>query len=64
MFNRIRKLICKILFKFSKKNVFYITGPELLPPPLSNEEEHEAIEKMKTDQIHKEFIRDLYIFLH
>lgn len=49
MFSKIRKLISKILLKFQRNNIFYISGPELLPPPLSLEEESEIIEKLKTD---------------
>ena len=49
MLNKIRKFLCKIFLKFSKKGVFYISGPELLPPPLSAEEEFEIIERMQTD---------------
>ena len=49
MFNVLRNFFNKIFAKFNRNNVFYISGPELLPPPLSNEEELETIEKMKTD---------------
>ncbi len=48
MFN-LRLFIAKIISKFNKKSVFYISGPELLPPPLTNEEEIDAIERMSTD---------------
>ena len=46
---KIKAIIFKILSKFRRNGVFYISGPELLPPPLTNEEEMEAIEKMQTD---------------
>ena len=46
---KIKAIIFKILSKFRRNGVFYISGPELLPPPLTNEEEVEAIEKMQTD---------------
>ncbi len=45
----LKRLFKKMIFKFSKKGIFYISGPELLPAPLSNEEEMEAIEKMNSD---------------
>lgn len=48
---QISALISKVrIFIFSIKNdCFYINGPELLPPPLSREEEAEAISRIKTD---------------
>ncbi len=45
----LKLLFEKIILKFSKKGIFYISGPELLPAPLSNEEEMEAIERMNSD---------------
>jgi hypothetical protein len=44
-----KKIIIKIFYKINKNGVFYISGPELLPPPLSNEEEIDAINKMPYD---------------
>ncbi len=43
MHNIIRKLL--LIFKFKKRDegVFYINGPDLLPPPLTKEEEAKAI---------------------
>ena len=50
LFDKIRFAFTKILnFFFSKKQVFYINGPELLPPPLSPEEEQEAIDALGKD---------------
>lgn len=49
MFNKIKNLILKFILKFKKSNIFYISGPELLPPPLSTEEENEIIDKLKID---------------
>ena len=37
-FETLKKLYIKIVTAFSQK-VFYINGPETLPPPLSREEE-------------------------
>ena len=48
-------ILCKIrlfirkLFKISDDEIFYINGPETLPPPLSPAEEADAIAKMKDD---------------
>lgn len=51
--------ICKILFKLGLiKKVFYINGPETLPPPLSNEEEAEVLSRLSTD---KEAVRETLI---
>lgn len=48
--DRIRKIIFKIYFKFaSKKEVYYINGPELLCPPLDPEKETEMIEQLGTN---------------
>lgn len=43
------KLFFKKLFRIKDEEIFYINGPETLPPPLSTAEEAEAIAKMKTD---------------
>ncbi|MBQ4509557.1 MAG: RNA polymerase sporulation sigma factor SigE [Clostridia bacterium] len=48
MFN-LKLFIAKLFSKIFRKPIFYISGPELLPPPLSNEEEMEAIERMCYD---------------
>ncbi len=45
----IYNLILKLFGKSAKKGVFYINGSETLPPPLSPEEEAEAISRMQTD---------------
>lgn len=41
--------IDKIAALDAEKLIFYINGPQTLPPPLSADEEAEAIEKMKED---------------
>lgn len=48
MFN-LKLFIAKFFSKIFRKPIFYISGPELLPPPLSNEEEMDAIERMSYD---------------
>lgn len=51
MFRRLRELIAKFFLKFQKsKGIFYINGPDLLPPPLSQEEESQCIERLGTDK--------------
>lgn len=49
--NKINHLLggIKIFVLSIKNDCFYINGPELLPPPLSREEEAEAIMRIKTD---------------
>jgi RNA polymerase sporulation-specific sigma factor len=46
VFSKIRLLIAKIM---SKKEVYYINGPDLLPPPLDAETEATIINEMMTD---------------
>ncbi len=48
MFN-LKNFFIKFLMRLKKTEVYYISGPELLPPPLSYEEEMEAIEKLSYD---------------
>ena len=48
-FYRIRLFVVKLVAKISFKGVFYISGPELLPPPLTLKEEAEVIEKLGVD---------------
>ncbi len=42
-------LIVKLFKKRSKSKVYYINGSEMLPPPLSPEEEADAVARMHTD---------------
>ena len=47
----IRKIISEIFWRFRKgRSVFYINGPEVLPPPLSREEENEIILRLGYDE--------------
>ena len=47
----------KILSLFSKnKGIYYINGPDLLPPPLSKEKEAETIEKISYDESAKNLL--------
>ena len=45
LINKIKKL----LFGKARNGIFYVNGPEMLPPPLSREEEAYALEHMHTD---------------
>ena len=53
MFNKIKafliNLFKKIFSKLFKKEVYYVNGAELLPPPLNAEEENEAIQALGKD---------------
>ncbi len=56
-FETLKKLYIKIVTAFSQK-VFYINGPETLPPPLSAEEEKELLLRFETDN---EYVREKLI---
>ena len=45
LINKIKEL----LFGKARHGIFYVNGPEMLPPPLSREEEAYALEHMHTD---------------
>lgn len=49
--SKIRLFIAKVLLKLSRGNVYYINGPDLLPAPLSAEEEATEIEKLGSDPL-------------
>ena len=50
MFKKLRTLIIRLLTKLSKKKeIYYIGGAELLPPPLSAEDEAELISNLGSD---------------
>ena len=46
-FNR----IYLIIIRFFKRKIFYINGPEVLPPPLSKKEEEEIMQKIISGEI-------------
>lgn len=54
MFKRLIEKIKALLLRRKIRGLFYINGPETLPPPLSREEEAQAIETMHTDDRAKE----------
>ncbi len=48
-FKKIKNLISNLKNKFilkNKKGIYYINGPELLPPPLTKEEENKIMQKI------------------
>ena len=50
-FGKINQKLWKILSKLTKKRgLYYINGPDLLPPPLTREEEAEVISRLHTDE--------------
>ncbi len=49
MFEFIKKALRKIINRLIPNDVLYINGPEMLPPPLSAEDEANAIKEMETD---------------
>ncbi|MBQ9744964.1 MAG: RNA polymerase sporulation sigma factor SigE [Clostridia bacterium] len=49
MFRYIKKIILKIFFSNRNNELYYINGPELLPPPLSADEEAVIISEMQSE---------------
>ena len=47
---KIRLLIAKILSRGAEKGVYYVNGPDTLPPPLSREQEAKYLEELPYDQ--------------
>ena len=46
----LRKIIYLVRIFLSGKSIFYVNGPELLPAPLSREEEIETIARLEFDE--------------
>ena len=56
---KIKVLIGRFRAKNAENGVFYVNGPDVLPPPLTKEEEAECIENIaKTEEIKIEGISD------
>ncbi len=50
IFEKIKRIIIRLYYKFSKKGeVYYVNGPELLCPPLDPEKESEIISRLDKD---------------
>ena len=60
MFSEIRQLLKKLLFKLCR-NVEYINGPEVLPPPLTAEEESLVLERISLHQNEEEARQELIV---
>ena len=48
-FRKLRQILQNRLWKRHIKGIYYINGPDVLPPPLAGEEEREAIEHCRED---------------
>ena len=46
---KIKLLFARLLSRGAEKGVYYVNGPDVLPPPLSKEEEAECIENLPFD---------------
>ena len=50
-FSRLKRKIQKIIARLTKKGgIYYINGPDLLPPPLTREEESRIISRLSYDE--------------
>lgn len=49
MFSKIRIFLAKLYLKLFKREVYYVSGPDILPPPLTQEEEAEQIKLLGKD---------------
>ena len=50
-FSRLKRKIQKIIARLTKKGgIYYINGPDLLPPPLTREEESRVISRLSYDE--------------
>jgi RNA polymerase sporulation-specific sigma factor len=49
MFRKLKLFLSKLYFKWFKKEVYYVNGPDVLPPPLNQEEEAEQISLLGID---------------
>ena len=50
LINSIIEKIAKIFGRRRARGIYYVNGPEVLPPPLSCEEEAEVIDRLDTDE--------------
>ena len=56
---KVRLLIARIVGLFKRDGIYYVNGPDVLPPPLTAEEENEAIAEFESSG--NEMIRGLLI---
>lgn len=62
---KLKKLLLNLLSKLGiSRSVFYINGPETLPPPLSVQEEHELLVSEREDAKDKLIIHNLRLVVY
>lgn len=62
---KLKKLLLNLLSKLGiSRSVFYINGPETLPPPLSLQEEHELLVSEREDAKDKLIIHNLRLVVY
>lgn len=67
MFEKLRRLFAKILSHLGQNGLYYINGPDNLPPPLTREEENEIYEKISagdTSQREKLIVHNLRLVVY
>lgn len=50
MLERLRGFLRRLFGRFTRKGIFYVNGPDVLPAPLSHEEESEVIARLPGDE--------------
>ncbi len=50
LFERIKSFFIYRVFRKKNEGVFYVNGPDVLPPPLTHEEEEEVLARLDTDE--------------
>lgn len=46
LFARLRVAAARIVYRLSPRGIYYVSGPDTLPPPLTAEEESEAVRRL------------------
>lgn len=67
MLEKLKRIITKILSHFRQNGLYYINGPENLPPPLTREEENDIFEKISagdTAQREKLIVHNLRLVVY
>lgn len=60
-YNSLKKLVTNLIEYFSETEIHYISGPEVLPPPLSAHEEAELISELGMDNKRDAEIRNILV---
>lgn len=50
LFERIKSFFVYRVFRKKNEGIFYVNGPDVLPPPLTHEEEEEVLARLDTDE--------------